>query len=97
MLLILSNVLRKDLLRLYRDDGLAIVSNLSSPEIERKREAIIKLFKECCLKITIQTNLEIVNFHDVEKKSDKSHVDHIENQIICQYKPTKNQITPYYN
>ena len=45
---------------------MAIVRNLSSPEIEKQRKAIIKLFKECGLNITIQTNLKIVNFLDVE-------------------------------
>ena len=50
---LLGNILDKDLAGLYRDDGLAIVRNLSSPEIERKRKAIIKLFKECGLNITI--------------------------------------------
>ena len=94
MLLILGNLLRKDLVGLYRDDGLAIVRNLSGSETERKRKAIIKLFKECSLKITIQTNRQIVNFHDVEKKSDKSHVYHIENQVLFQYTSTENQITP---
>ena len=63
---LLGNILDKDLVGLYRDDGLAIVRNLSGPEIERKRKAIIKLFKECGLNITIQTNLKIVNFLDIE-------------------------------
>ena len=63
---LLGNILGKDLVGLYRDDGLAIVRNLSGPEIERKRKAIIKLFKECGLNITIQTNLKIVNFLDIE-------------------------------
>ena len=40
---LLGNVLDKDLASLYRDDGLAIVRNLSSPETERKRKAIIKI------------------------------------------------------
>ena len=67
---LLSNILDKDLVGLYRNDGLAIVRNLSSPEIERKRKAIIKLFKECGLNTTIQTNLKIVNFLDVEMNLD---------------------------
>ena len=67
---LLSNILDKDLVGLYRDDGSAIVRNLSGPEIERKRKAIIKLFKECGLNITIQTNLKIVNFLDVEMNLD---------------------------
>ena len=63
---LLGNILDKDLVGLYRDDGLAIVRNLSGPEIERERKAIIKLFKECGLNITIQTNIKIVNFLDIE-------------------------------
>ena len=67
---LLSNILGKELVDLYRDDGLAIVRNLSGPDIKRKREAIIKLFKECGLKITIQANLQIVNFLDVKMNLD---------------------------
>ena len=67
----LSNILDKDLVGLYRDDSLAIVRNLYGPEMEKKRKAIIKLFKECGLNITIQTNLEIVNFLDVELNLNK--------------------------
>ena len=50
---------------------MTIVKNLSGPEIERKGKAIIKLFKECGLNITIQTNLKIVNFLDVEMNLDR--------------------------
>lgn len=49
---------------------MAIVRNLSGSEIEGKRKAIIKLFKEGCLNITIQTNFKIVNFLDVEMDLD---------------------------
>ena len=58
---LLGNILDKDL---------TIVTNLCGPEIERKRKAIIKLYKECGLNITIQTNLTIVNFLDVEMNLD---------------------------
>ena len=67
---ILGSILDKELVDLYRDDGWAIVRNLSGPEIERKRKAIIKLFKESGLNITIQTNLKIVNFLDIEMNLD---------------------------
>ena len=66
----LSNILDKALVGLYRDNGLAIVRNLSGPEIESKRKAIITHFKECGLNITLQTNLKIVNFLDVKMKID---------------------------
>ena len=50
---------------LYRDDGLAVVKGLSGPEIERMKKRIIKIFKDCGLKITIKGDLKIVNFLDV--------------------------------
>ena len=37
---------------LYRDDGLAAVKYLSGPENERMKKRIIKIFKDCGLKIT---------------------------------------------
>ena len=55
ILYLLGNILDKDLVGLYRDDGLAIVRNLFGSKIERKRKAISTLFKECGLNITIQT------------------------------------------
>ena len=67
---LISNILYKELVGLYRDDGSAKVRNLCGPEIERKRKAIIKLFKECGLNITIKTNLKIDNFLDVEMNLD---------------------------
>ena len=57
---LLSNILGKHILGLYRDNGLAIIRNLSGPENERKRKAIIKLFKECSLNIAICTNLTLL-------------------------------------
>ena len=50
---------------IYRDDGLAVVKGLSGPEIERMKKRIIKIFKDCGLKITIKGDLKIVNFLDV--------------------------------
>ena len=67
---LLSNILDKDLVGWYRNDDLAIVRNLFNPEIQRRRKAIIKLFKECGLNITIPTNFTIVNFLDVEMNLD---------------------------
>ena len=67
---LLSNILGKDLVDLFRDDGLARVRDLFGPEIERKRKAIIKLFKECGLNITIQTNYKIFNFLNIEMNVD---------------------------
>ena len=66
ILYLLGNILDKDLVGLYRDDGLAIVRNLSGPEIESKTESTSELFKECGLHITIPIDLKIVNFLDVD-------------------------------
>ena len=51
---------------LYRDDGLAVHrNNLPGPERDRLRKQLIQLFKNNELKITIDTNLQVVNFVDV--------------------------------
>ena len=66
----LSNIFDKESVGLYRDDGLGVLKNLSGPEMERKKKAIVKLFKDCGLRITIQANLRIANFLDVELNLD---------------------------
>ena len=38
--------------------------------MERKKKAIVKMFKDCGLRITIQANLRIANFLDVELNLD---------------------------
>ena len=50
---------------LYRDDGLAILRDLPGSAAERAKKDIIKSFQELGLRITIQTNLKVVNFLDV--------------------------------
>ena len=50
---------------LYRDDGLAVFRDVSGSEAERVKKDIIRSFRELGLRITIQTNLRIVNFLDV--------------------------------
>ena len=53
-------------LGLYRDDGLAYFRNLGGPACDRIRKDMISLFKDKFgLKITISTNLKVVNFLDV--------------------------------
>ena len=68
----LSNIVRKESVGLYRDDGLGVLRNLSDPQTERNRKAILKVFKDCGLKITTQANLQIVNFLDVQLNLDTS-------------------------
>ena len=40
----LTNITNKEDIELYRDDGLGIFQNISRPEIERKKKAIVKKF-----------------------------------------------------
>ena len=41
----LTNIMNKEDLGLYRYDGLGIFRNIARPEIERKKKAIVKVFK----------------------------------------------------
>ena len=66
----LSNIFDKESVGLYRDDGPGVLKSLSGPEMERKKKAIVKLFKDCGLRITIQANLRIANLLDVELNLD---------------------------
>ena len=50
----LTFIVNKSDIGLYRDDGLGIFYYVSKPEIERKKKAIVKVFKGCGLTITIQ-------------------------------------------
>ena len=66
LLNLLCEILDKEQVGLYRDDGLAVVKHLSGPQIEQKRKNIIKIFKDNGLNITIQANLKVAKFLDVE-------------------------------
>ena len=50
---------------LYRDDGLAIIQKANDPKVDRLRKAIISLFKDEGLSITIDTDLIETGFLDV--------------------------------
>ena len=50
---------------LYRDDGLAIFSNMSGSRMERAKKDLVDIFKKNGLKITIDANRRVVNFLDV--------------------------------
>ena len=41
-----SNIIDKNSIGLYRDDGLGLFYNLSGPQIEQRKKKIIKIFKE---------------------------------------------------
>ena len=61
----LGNIYGHDLIGLYRDEGLACFENIDGHTSDRIRKHIIKIFKECDLKITIDTHLKVTNFLDV--------------------------------
>ena len=61
----LSNLLGKENVGLYRDDGLAAINSCSGPVLDRTRKNIIALFKKEGLNITIETNLAETDFLDV--------------------------------
>ena len=61
----LSALVNKASIGLYRDDCLAVVSNISGPTLDRLRKRIIALFKEENLSITIETSLFSTDFLDV--------------------------------
>ena len=50
--------------RLYRDDGLAVIHQANKPEMDRTRKDIIALFESEGLSITIDTNLIVKDFLD---------------------------------
>ena len=60
------NVLQREDVRLYGDDGLAIVKQMPVPELERRKKKIIQLFRKCEIAITIKTNQVVVNCLDIE-------------------------------
>ena len=61
----LSNIINRENIGLYRDDGLGICQNMSKTEVERLKNKIVKIFKESGLSITIECNLKSVDFLDV--------------------------------
>ena len=68
----LTNIMNKEDIGLYRDDGLRIFRNISRLETERKKKAIVKVFKKCKLTIVVDTNLKTVDFLDVTFDLDKN-------------------------
>ena len=57
----LNTVFENENVDRYRDDELGIFRNHSGPEIERKRKAIVRVYKESGLSRTTKANLKIVN------------------------------------
>ena len=61
----LEQLIPKEQIGLYRDDGLAVVK-LPGPGIERLRKKVVKLFSQHNLKITTEVNTKITDFLDVQ-------------------------------
>ena len=61
----LGNIYGHDRIGLYGDDGLTCFENIHCHTSDRIIKNLIKTFKECDLKITIDTNLKDTNFLDV--------------------------------
>ena len=61
----LSNIIDKNSIGLYRDDGLGMLDKLSGPQIEQKKKKIIKFSKDCGLPITLTTNITSAEFLDL--------------------------------
>eukprot|EP00794_Sanderia_malayensis_P019680 gene19680-biopygen13943 len=61
----LSEKIKKENIGLYRDDGLAVLRNTTSSKADRLRKDITKIFQEHGLRITVQTNLKVVDYLDI--------------------------------
>ena len=72
---ILSGEFGKEKIELYGDDGLSCFQNMTGPQAERIKKKVCEIFQSCALKITIETNLQITDFHDVtfNLKNQKYH------------------------
>ena len=81
----LSSIIRKEIVRLYHDDGLGIFKNIAGPEIEYKRKYTVNVLKNCGLKITTKTNITSTIFLDLRLKLK-------ENTYKPYWKPNSNSI-----
>ena len=57
----LEKLFPKELIGLYRDDGLA-VTNLPGPDLDRLRKEVMKMFNTFNLKITVETGMKVTDF-----------------------------------
>ena len=61
---LLSCKFNRELIGLYRDDGLAALK-LSGPQADRARKDIVHIFKQCGLRVTVDILLKQTDFLDV--------------------------------
>ena len=64
MLKLLCEHFDKDLMGLYRDDGLAAF-NFSGPQADKARKKLCEIFKSCGLRVTVEILLKCTDFLDV--------------------------------
>ena len=69
----LSNIINNTYIRLYGDDVLIIIGNPNEPKLDSYRKRISNPLKLLGFKITIHTNLKIVNFLDRALTYVKAH------------------------
>ena len=62
---ILSKKINKNGFGIYRDDGLTVLKNKSGPQSEQVKKNTQNIFKKLGLDITVQCNMEVVNYVDV--------------------------------
>ena len=61
----ISELVGKENVGLYRDDGLAVIDRATGPKSDSRRKDIISIFQKHGLSITIEVNLQAVDFLDV--------------------------------
>ena len=62
---VLEEMINKEAMSLYRDDGLIILNKVTNQNTDKIRKKIIHIFKDNGFSIDIVTNLKEVNFLDV--------------------------------
>ena len=88
----LKVVIVKEIMRLYRDNGLGIFKNMSGPKVERKKINIVKIFKNNALSITVKTSLTAAYFLDIHFDLVKEIYLSYKNLMITPCTLTKNPI-----
>ena len=56
----MADIISREKEGLYRDDGLGLFQNVLRPEAERKKKAIVKVFKSYSLSIAVNASLKTV-------------------------------------
>ena len=76
----LNNLIRKNNIGLYRDDGLAVVDNASGPQMDKIRKQMHEILKKLNFSITSEINLGATDFLDVSFDLPRIHILRLENQ-----------------